>query len=131
MQVRFSVDGIPQGYDRSAARFSFTPKTVKDWRTRVATAYRLAVVGFPATFHGEYRGLVTLNIDAYGTRGDADNIAKEIMDGLKGAAYVDDRQVHALTIRFPTRQLGPGGGVKTPRDERPGADITIDFLEAA
>jgi Holliday junction resolvase RusA-like endonuclease len=31
-------------------------------------------------------------------RGDTDNYIKSIMDGLNGAAYVDDKQVYKITV---------------------------------
>lgn len=46
-------------------------------------------------------GDVVLEIDAwfYGRRPDLDNTAKSVMDGLKGVAYKDDRQVSRLICR--------------------------------
>lgn len=129
MQVKFTVEGAPVGYDRSAARLMFTPREVSQWRDKVKTAYRAAVVGLPAVFGGEYRGPIAMTIDAYGTRADVDNTAKEVMDGLKGAAFVDDRQVVSLTIAVPTREFGKAGGVKKPLDARPRADVTVEFID--
>lgn len=43
---------------------------------------------------------VKVNIDVYSkTRADIDNIAKAILDGLNGVAFLDDRQVVDLRIR--------------------------------
>jgi|GEM_PF-6891064 len=43
---------------------------------------------------------VRVNIDVYSkTRADLDNIAKAILDGLSGIAFIDDRQVVDLRIR--------------------------------
>lgn len=43
---------------------------------------------------------VKVNIDVYSkTRADIDNIAKAILDGLSGIAFIDDRQVVDLRIR--------------------------------
>ena len=36
-------------------------------------------------------------------RGDLDNYCKSILDGLNGAAFMDDRQVHYIDISFSQR----------------------------
>lgn len=131
MQVRFTVEGKPIGYDRAAARLRFTPREVRDWRAMVATSYCLAASESGAPWHGEYIGPVTLTIDAYGTRADADNAAKEVMDGLKGSALRDDCQVVELLVRVPTRAFGKGGGVKKPADECPRVEVVVDLVELA
>lgn len=38
-------------------------------------------------------------------RGDADNYLKAISDGLNGAAYQDDKQVHYVDLRFTKENL--------------------------
>jgi len=35
-----------------------------------------------------------------GIRGDLDNYVKVVCDGLNGVAYLDDRQVHYIDLRF-------------------------------
>jgi Holliday junction resolvase RusA-like endonuclease len=93
--ISFFVPGKPVGYDRSAARLMHTPKDVTEWRQAVQTSYRQAA---PATWprEGEYVQRVGVEVDAYGSHSDLDNLAKEVMDALKGHAYRDDAQVVEL-----------------------------------
>lgn len=133
--VMFFVDGSPVGYDRSAAALKFTPKDVKDWRELIRFAYAEAITGPNGKIPearapiaaGEYIGPVEMIATFYGTKGDDDNLLKEVQDALKGLAYKDDAQVVDARVILPTRVFGPKGGVKKPADERPGVQVTITF----
>lgn len=126
--VKFVIHGHPEGYNRDAARLRFTPRVVTEWRNKVKTAYWEAVKHLPPVYFGEYRGLVAVEAIVYGSRADVDNALKEVLDGLKGGPFVDDRQVCRAVVAFPTRALGKGGGVKKPHDD-PRAEVTIEFLD--
>jgi Holliday junction resolvase RusA-like endonuclease len=124
LQVRFKVPTKPVGYDRDAAAEGYTPDEVTEWRKAIAVCYREAA---PFELHdGRHVGLVLLVVEAQGTKADADNLAKEVMDALKGQAYRDDGQVCGLMVALPCRQLGPAGGVKKPTEE-PGAEVLLVF----
>lgn len=123
-EVRFYVPGQPVGYDRDAAKNGFTPPEVHEWRKAVAIAFKEAAP--PELSDGSFTGMVLLVVEATGTKADADNAAKEIMDALTGWAYRDDGQVVGLMVGFPARQLTEKGGTKKPSEE-PGADVLAVF----
>lgn len=101
----FTVDGEP--VSKSRARFTkrgsktyaYTPERTKAGEERVAWAFRQAHRGPPAT-----DAEVAYRVEAHfynGTRQrrDIDNMAKLILDGLNGVAWVDDSQVIELEAR--------------------------------
>jgi hypothetical protein len=129
--VNFIVPGIPVGYSRSSARLMFTPAEVTRFRALVADCYQAAVSKLPEIYRGGYLGRVGIHMRQYGGRHDADNGSKEVLDGLKGGPFKDDRQVCRLIIEFPTRELGKAGGVKKPKDSEPRTEVWIQFLDGA
>lgn len=125
--ISFRVEALPAGYDRDAAAHGYTPAAVTAWRDAVRVCY---VEAAPFDFRsGEHLGLVHIAIEVYGSRADADNLAKEVMDALKGFAYRDDGQVNGLCVGIPCRQIGPKGGVKKPLEE-PGAEVLVVLVGA-
>lgn len=87
----FVVAGAP----RSA---NANPRSRRRWRERVAQAARERVQEEGGLTDADvavliiyfYRGETTLDVD---------NIAKSLLDGLKGVLFRDDRQVSELLIR--------------------------------
>jgi len=83
----------------------FTPKTTLEYERAIADAY----------LGPRFEGPVAVDIllskdkvkitiketdqDTPTLRGDVDNYAKSILDGLNGVAYVDDKQVRELRVR--------------------------------
>jgi crossover junction endodeoxyribonuclease RusA len=67
---------------------------VRDWRERAHWYLRLAGIVAPL------EGPVAVTVIAYRPRrrGDIDNLAKAILDGLNGYAYEDDAQVVHLSM---------------------------------
>lgn len=67
---------------------------VRDWRERAHWYLRLAGIVAPL------EGPVAVTVIAYRPRrrGDIDNLAKAILDGLNGYAYEDDAQVVYLSM---------------------------------
>jgi Holliday junction resolvase RusA-like endonuclease len=124
-EVRFFVPGKPEGYDRDAARNGATPEEVEEWRKAVRLAYKEAAP--PELSDGSFCGLLLLVVEAFGTKADVDNLAKEVQDALKGWAYRDDGQVFGLMVGVPMRQLTEKGGIKKPAEE-PGADVLTVFM---
>lgn len=125
-RISFKVEGVPKGYDRDAAHHGFTPKDVERWRRWVQLTYQAEAARLGV--QGMHLGLVKLAVEAAGTRADADNLVKEIMDALKGYAYKDDAQVWALLVKLPYRRLGPGGGVCAPKED-PWAVVEVELQE--
>lgn len=91
--THFTVPGRPVPKERP--RFNtrtgraYTPRRTKDYEVHVGWHARIGGVMLTES-------AVILRIKAY-TRtkihGDVDNIAKVVADGLKGIAYLDDKQV--------------------------------------
>lgn len=106
--LAFFAQGEPVPYDRAAARGRFTPARNEVWRSMVAVCFLLVrqqTPGAPAI--GEHRGGVALQLDFHGANpcADLDNLAKEVMDGLNGVAWHDDRQVVDLRVcRLPLHE---------------------------
>lgn len=81
--------------------------TVRSWRTRAAWAYK-------AAGGTRLEGLVAMEIELYKpavkTPYDIDNALRNVLNALKGVAYVDDDQVSLLTVMkmWPD---GPGRAV--------------------
>lgn len=122
MKASFTVFGRPQGKGRP--RFgqgrTYTPKSTREYETKIADAYRrmcsvngtvmhfgdrpirMEIIAFyplpksssravqEAAFSGEIRPTI---------RPDLDNVAKTVMDALNGVAYDDDKQVVHITAQ--------------------------------
>jgi hypothetical protein len=83
------------GAPRSA---NANPRSRRRWRDRVAVAARerLHEAGGPI---GQDVAVLIIYFYQGETALDADNIAKSLLDGLKGVVFHDDRQVSELLIR--------------------------------
>lgn len=127
MSLTFWVPGKPVGYDRASAHLRFTPEDVAVWRRDVQVCY-LAATGYEHPKDGEYTGFVKMELAAYGAAADVDNIAKEVMDALKGSAYRDDAQVKWLKVETPDRELTAMGRPKKNKNESQGIRVVLTFL---
>ena len=80
-------------YRRAGSRVVLSPE-VRAWRDR--THWYLGLAGIVAPLQGP----VAVSVIAYRPRrrGDIDNLAKAILDGLNGYAYEDDAQVVHLSM---------------------------------
>lgn len=128
MRIAFKVETQPEGYDRDAARHGYTTRAVSQWRSDVAMSFEEAARR-QGLYGDPYQGPVKLSLEVAGSKADVDNLAKEVMDALKGKAYRDDAQVVALLVSVPHRRLGKNGGPCAPK-EPPGAVVVIEFLPA-
>lgn len=87
---------VPKGRPRfTRTGHVYTPKTTKDWESKVRAAW---VAKYP-----DVRLEAPLNCWIFVTgkhtaKKDADNLAKSILDGLNGVAFVDDSQVYELHV---------------------------------
>src|SRR5260221_10060228 len=89
--MEFIVPGAP----RSA---NANPRSRRRWRERVSEAARelLAEAGEPT--HQDL-SIVIIYFYQGETSLDVDNIAKALLDGLKGILVYDDRQISQLVVR--------------------------------
>lgn len=83
----------------------FTPQQTIDFERAVRKAYEGPCADKPvdvtiALYKNRFAVTITehRNHPSSGLRGDIDNYAKAILDGLNGVAYTDDKLVKRLTI---------------------------------
>lgn len=99
----FTVPGppIPKARPRQGKNGIFyTPKRSRDAEALVAE--RAALCGYT------YEGPVKVEIDFYGGRGDIDNLAKTVLDGMqKAGVFSNDSQVQQLMLRKFKPDPGP------------------------
>lgn len=102
---------VPKGRPRSTrAGGVYTPQRTRDYEESVAWACRQARVA-----HGAGAVAVRIRFMARRGRGDIDNLAKSVLDGLvMGGAIDDDRQVVRLLVEL----------LPAPTDELTVVDIT-------
>jgi len=120
--LSFVIDGKPQGKQRArmgkGGRW-YTPKgtriyeaSVRDW-----FAYARSKAG-GVNWRMTVNGVVTISVACYfpdARRRDIDNVLKAVMDGLNGAAYIDDSQVTSATV------------TKAIDRERPRTEVTVTY----
>ena len=89
--IEFVVPGAP----RSA---NANPRSRRRWRERVAAAARgSSLPGIPLA--DQNLAVVVIYFYFGDTTLDVDNIAKSLLDALKGIIFIDDQQVAQLVIR--------------------------------
>lgn len=93
-KIEITAKPVPKARPRLGVNGKmYTPRETKEFEELVGWCTR-SVVKKPT------EKPVRVNIDVYSrTRADIDNIAKAILDGLSGIAFLDDRQVVDLRIR--------------------------------
>lgn len=116
MKVEFTVPGIPVGKGRP--RFTkdghaHTPQKTRDYEDKVVQCWKCqsgqgfaAGVPLKAEINGYFpipkslskKRRAALNGTPYTKKCDADNLAKSILDGICGFAYVDDSAVSILVV---------------------------------
>lgn len=99
--LAFTIPGppVPCGRARVTRRGTFTPDRTRRYEAHVALCARVAVAranGFPLA------GDVAVRLDVYrvARRGDCDNFAKSVLDGMRRIVFADDRQVQRLDVRM-------------------------------
>lgn len=103
-------DPVPKARPRvSARRGTFTPKATREYERRV-TVYGLQARGEwqrgrTWDLAGWYR--VEMAFCREAARGDADNVLKSVLDGLRGVTYHDDCRV--VEVVLSRRYSGPVG----------------------
>lgn len=83
----------------------FTPAQTLEFENKIREAYEGFCADKPvAVTIALYRNKFTVTVTEYDTmepsplRGDIDNYAKSILDGLNGVAYTDDKLVYKLQV---------------------------------
>lgn len=97
--VRYSITvlgkPVPKERPRMFKGRVVTPKKTLDYEKKVANATK-EIISNPITTRG-----ISVTIVAYfknKVHGDADNIAKSILDGMNGVAWTDDRLISELHV---------------------------------
>lgn len=86
---------VPKGRPRHGQGRTYTPEQTRDFEAKVGWLGRQAMKGRKPS-----AARVSVVIDVYGPPvGDADNVAKSILDGLQTIVFVSDSQVDYLLIR--------------------------------
>lgn len=103
MTVAFTVPGRPVPKKRPRVAYqgrravTYTPRETKDYEQAVGWAAR-------PHFRQPLEGMVGVNLQFFvarkDRRGDIDNLAKSVLDGLNGIAFADDRQIVGLDINL-------------------------------
>lgn len=143
--LTFSVAGVPKPQPRPKAQVRrmgtrsmahiYTPSTgCKEWRDAVAAGCRLAFRDEPLTAGMRVRIVVYAprpqrlcrKLSPEGPvpmietgKGDADNYAKSVLDAIEGILFVNDAQVHTLTVSkmYAGKGCRPGAVVAVWVDE--------------
>ena len=96
--ISFTIPGkaVPKGRPRVVSGRTYTPKRTKEYEDRVKV---LSLVARQSSRSGILEGPIGITLGIYGRiRGDLDNIAKSLLDGMNGVLYEDDRQVRSLSV---------------------------------
>ena len=96
--ISFFVPGKPVGKERPRLGKSgnvYTPSKTKDWEHMIGL---IANEHFRDSIFEDEVG-VALFFFLRGKRGDIDNLAKSVLDGLQGVAYKNDSQVYILFVQ--------------------------------
>lgn len=119
----FFIAGRPQPKQRA----KYSAKTGKFYTPRETLVYENYVkeitkehVALPLS--GAVKVEMTLYFNIASKKPDIDNVIKSILDGMTGAAYIDDSQVlevHAIT-RFINNKMGQGIRVKITEVDKDG-----------
>lgn len=94
----FTINGMPvawqrpqSGVSKRGRPFTYTPNKTLSFQREVQRAAMAARIR-------AHQGVVAMTIRFFGSRGDIDNLAKSILDGLNAIAYNDDKQVEELHV---------------------------------
>lgn len=128
MRITFSVSGQPRGKTRPRlSKYGvYTPKETKEYEKTIRRAYITASKG-QSFGNREVRVIVKAVYNRAKTnkarlpkvKPDIDNVVKAVLDGLNGAAYVDDKQVVKLYAYK----------VFTSDSEQPKIEVTVCDVE--
>lgn len=111
---------------KGGKQIAYTPQATRNFETEVGEFWKetfpdYSVVTEPVHVSIEIRQETFTvqvlpqqqSVRPVGIRGDVDNYVKSILDGLNGVAWVDDKQVEKVTVKFvgaprrPRRKVKP------------------------
>ena len=103
MKVKFEVLGVPRSKQRPRVcnfrgrKFSYTPKTTKDYENLIKSSYLAVSQKFWSKDLPVKMDIVAF-LPIPKRSPDLDNVAKSVCDALNGVAYFDDSQICKLSI---------------------------------
>ena len=104
MKIAFQIDAVPQARPRFYHGVAVDPPKSRQFKAKLksmaqecATHFFSGAVAVEINIWRNYKSLVNQRF------GDIDNLAKGILDAMKGVLWIDDKQVVKLTV---TKNLG-------------------------
>jgi Holliday junction resolvase RusA-like endonuclease len=107
--LRFTVDAVPVpcARPRVVNGHAFVPTRTRDFERVVRDTAKVAVMAQRWTPAEDSAFSVTLHVYRAAKRGDWDNFAKGVCDGLNGAAWRDDRAVVEAHVFLHVDRIHP------------------------
>ena len=104
MKIAFQIDAVPQSRPRFYHGVAVDPPKSRQFKAKLKSMAQECVTDF-------FSGAVAVEINIWRNYkslvnqrfGDIDNLAKGILDAMKGVLWIDDKQVVKLTV---TKNLG-------------------------
>ena len=113
-RYELDIEGVAntKGRPRVTSYGTYTPEVTQRWEQRVGWEFK-RLYGTP-----KLSGPVSVRIEFNQKRGDLDNLAKAILDGLNEIAWIDDSQVCQLLLFRPPEPKGRAHTVITIEEMR-------------
>ena len=113
-RYELDIEGVARakGRPRVTRNGTYTPESTTTWEETVGWEF-VRLFGRPRV-----SGPVSVRIEFNQKRGDLDNLAKAILDGLNGVAWIDDSQVCQLLLFRPPEPKGRAHTVITIEEMR-------------
>jgi Holliday junction resolvase RusA-like endonuclease len=107
--LRFTVPGppVPCERPRFAKGRTYLPAKSRKYQSLVATYADTAAEQAGWLIDIDHRYAIDIRVYRQALRGDWDNFAKSICDGLKGVAWPDDRQVLSALVQLELDRANP------------------------
>lgn len=104
MKIAFPIDAVPQGRPRFYRGVAVDPPKCRQFKAKLKqmaqscnSDFFTGAIAVEINIWRNFKSLVNLRF------GDIDNLAKGILDAMKGVLWIDDKQVVKLTV---TKNLG-------------------------
>lgn len=133
MSINFFIPGVPVAKGRprmTKTGHTYTPKKTEEYEELVKQSYLMACgnritdrpvainilfqMPIPKSCSKKQMAAMEANLQKPAKRPDIDNLIKAVLDGLNGVAYMDDKQVVAITA---AKVYGAVSGTKVSIDE--------------
>lgn len=130
--VAFFVEGEPrakQSFRSLGRRGGYTPALIKAWQSDVAWCAQMQMrrLGILEPLEGNLSVELVFFLGNH-RKIDLDNLSKAVLDGLNGAAWVDDRQNISLTLKKYVCRERQGVLVKVTKNLRP-LDVSLEQMK--